>query len=257
MPPTTAPPPSPPDFILGLDLGKSSDFTALAVVQRTVAPDPENPVRTLRSYAVRHLIRWPLKTSYHTIVAEVAALTKTDPINRPHWPLLAVDQTGVGIAVVEMVRKAGMPARLYPISITSGSAVTPGDDSSLHVPKKELVGVMQMLLQSRRLVFSPLPERDLLVRELDHFKVKITPTGGESFEAWRERDHDDLVLAVALACWLGQWMPDFEAPSSIPNPAQFRVGTARLDPYQNRGGAARLDPYQNRRPGGIPDNPYR
>ncbi|HVS39959.1 MAG TPA: hypothetical protein VMS17_30655 [Gemmataceae bacterium] len=26
----------------------------------------------------------------------------------------------------------------------------------------------------------------------------------ETFEDWREREHDDLVLSVALACWYGQ-----------------------------------------------------
>jgi hypothetical protein len=180
-------------------------------------------------------------------VAEVATLAGTSPIDRPHWPLLAVDQTGVGAAVVEMVRRAGVPARLYPLCITSGGAVTPAEDSSLHVPKRELVGVLQLLLQSRRLVFSPVPQRDLLVRELENFKDKNPPASGESVESWREREHDDLVLAVALACWLGERTPDFEAPSSIPNPDHYRVGPARLDPYQNRGGATRLDPYRNRR----------
>ena len=29
-------------------------------------------------------------------------------------------------------------------------------------------------------------------------------SGNETFESWRERDHDDLVLAVALAAWLGE-----------------------------------------------------
>jgi hypothetical protein len=37
------------------------------------------------------------------------------------------------------------------------------------------------------------------------FRIKMNvATGHESFGAWRERDHDDLVLAVALACWLGE-----------------------------------------------------
>jgi hypothetical protein len=31
--------------------------------------------------------------------------------------------------------------------------------------------------------------------------VKITPSGNEQYGAWREGEHDDLVLAVALACW--------------------------------------------------------
>jgi hypothetical protein len=42
------------------------------------------------------------------------------------------------------------------------------------------------------------------VKELESFRVKITASAHETFEAWRERDHDDLVLAVALAAWVGQ-----------------------------------------------------
>jgi hypothetical protein len=30
---------------------------------------------------------------------------------------------------------------------------------------------------------------------------KITDTAYLIFEAWRERDHDDIVLAVGMACW--------------------------------------------------------
>src|SRR5262249_20623470 len=44
----------------------------------------------------------------------------------------------------------------------------------------------------------------ILAKEMQAFRVKITTTGNETFEAWRERDHDDLVLAVALAAWLGE-----------------------------------------------------
>jgi hypothetical protein len=32
-------------------------------------------------------------------------------------------------------------------------------------------------------------------------RVKITASGNEQYGAWREGEHDDLVLAVALACW--------------------------------------------------------
>ena len=38
-----------------------------------------------------------------------------------------------------------------------------------------------------------------------NFRQKIDPaTAHDSYSAWRERDHDDLVLALALACWLGE-----------------------------------------------------
>jgi hypothetical protein len=99
--------------------------------------------------------------------------------------------------------------------------VTPSDDGSLHVPKKELVGVLQLLRQGRRLKIARLPERDLLVRGLGNFNVKITTAGNETFEAWRERDHDDLVLAVALACWLGESSAPLVAPTPIADPPRY------------------------------------
>jgi hypothetical protein len=50
------------------------------------------------------------------------------------------------------------------------------------------------------------PETKILVRELGTFSVKITSAANETFESWRERDHDDLVLAVALAAWGAEYM---------------------------------------------------
>ena len=74
-----------------------------------------------------------------------------------------------------------------------------------HLPKKELVSVMQILLQSRRLqVARQLPMATVLVKELETFRVKVTTSANETFESWRERDHDDLVLAVAMAAWVGE-----------------------------------------------------
>jgi len=36
--------------------------------------------------------------------------------------------------------------------------------------------------------------------------VKIDPrTAHDSYSHWREGDHDDLVLATALACWFREW----------------------------------------------------
>jgi hypothetical protein len=43
---------------------------------------------------------------------------------------------------------------------------------------------------------------DVLINELQNFQVKVNlATGHDSYEAWREEAHDDLVLAVSLACW--------------------------------------------------------
>ena len=45
------------EFTIGLDLGKSQDYSALCIVQRTAPPQGE------ATYSVRHLHRWPLGTS--------------------------------------------------------------------------------------------------------------------------------------------------------------------------------------------------
>ena len=69
------------------------------------------------------------------------------------------------------------------------------------MPKVELVSCLQILLQGRRLrVARNLPEAQVLARELQNFRVKVTLAATDA-GVWRENKHDDLVLAVALACW--------------------------------------------------------
>jgi hypothetical protein len=207
-------------YVVGLDLGQAQDYTALAVLERSRWV-PESPVTygamgrvetiacsaTLfppaseRRYAVRHLERFPLGTSYPEIVDRVVALFARTPLTNS---TLAVDETGVGRAVVDLLRKARPRCTLRPITITAGNAVTP-DGAGWHVPKKELVGNLQVLLQSRRLqVAKNLTDAYVLIQELEAFRVKITTSAHEIFEAWRERDKDDLVLAVAMAAWVGE-----------------------------------------------------
>jgi hypothetical protein len=115
----------------------------------------------------------------------------------------------VGRAVYDELRRAGLPvSRLVPVTITAGAGLgtRPEGGHGWNVPKRTLASVLQAVLGTRRLKVAPsLPLASVLTRELETFSVKINlATGAESFEAWRERDHDDLVLAVALACWCGE-----------------------------------------------------
>jgi hypothetical protein len=106
-----------------------------------------------------------------------------------------------------MLRRAKIPASIRPITITGDTKVTL--DRGWHVPKKDLVGLLQVLLQSRRIKAAPtLPAAPTLVQELLNFQVKITPAANETFGAWREGVHDDLVLAVAIAAWEGEHCRD-------------------------------------------------
>jgi len=51
---------------------------------------------------------------------------------------------------------------------------------------------------------STLPEAHTLLKEMTNFRVKISQAGHDSYGAWREGTHDDLLLAVALACWAAE-----------------------------------------------------
>jgi hypothetical protein len=79
-------------YLAGLDLGQTSDYTALAILERT---RPKNgPNSKQKFFAVRHLERFPLGTSYTTICDRVVDLFDEPPLANG---TLAIDQTGVGL----------------------------------------------------------------------------------------------------------------------------------------------------------------
>lgn len=61
----------------------------------------------------------------------------------------------------------------------------------------------------------------MLINELLSFKVKITPNAHDTYGTWREGVHDDLVLAVALAYWIGE--NPTESPTIITLPIEEGV----------------------------------
>jgi hypothetical protein len=203
------------EFVSGLDLAQAADFTALAILEKI----GETPA----AYQVRHLERFPLGTSYVEIVERVDDIFRRNELADT---TLAVDQTGVGRAVLDMITQRGVRAAITPVTITAGHKATKAEDG-WHVPKKDLVSVLQVALQSGRLkIASGLRHAKLLTKELATFRVKITAAANETFEAWREGDHDDLVLAVGLAVWAGERF--FTGPWIV-DPEALRAGRSIVD----------------------------
>jgi len=59
-----------------------------------------------------------------------------------------------------------------------------------------------VLLQEQGLqIAGKLPYSTALVKEMSEMRVRVSPAGNEQYGAWREGQHDDMVFAVALACW--------------------------------------------------------
>jgi hypothetical protein len=103
------------------------------------------------------------------------------------------------------------------VQITDGTAES-REGLSCSVPKLILISRVQALLHQGQLkIKRSLPEAKVLVRELQDFRVEYTATGNLTFNA-RSGRHDDLVLALAIACWRAhgggtsyQWLVDFVA----------------------------------------------
>ena len=180
-------------FTAAADLGQVSDYSAVAVIERVATQQAGET-----AYHIRHLERLPLGMPYTQQVERLSEL-----MSRIEGAPLVVDRTGIGAAVIDMLRAAKLAP--VPVTITAGSVVT-RDEYGFKVPKRDLVAVTQVLLENGRLkIAADLEHAQLLIDELLSFKVNISASGrdtyGNDVGLWREAPNDDLVLAVALACW--------------------------------------------------------
>jgi hypothetical protein len=236
-----APSSEPPDYICGLDLGKTQDPSALAVGERRRLADPAQAGRLESHYAVRFLKRWPLQTPYPEIVRDVADLLERPPLRSTagQRPVLALDRSGVGAPVADMFRETGVNATTWPVVITGGQGANWASDGSAHVSKVALVSAMLRVFHSGRLKVANLPERDLLDKELAAFRERLTDSAAQTFGG--AGAHDDLVIAVGLLVWSGENCPAFEPASSAPAPRPRRGGLPRwLRPHERPSGLERL-----------------
>ena len=196
-------------FTVGLDLGQSADYTALSVMQ--TVKEAAGVGKFATSLHLRHLERYPLRTPYPEIAEKVAALMRDphlspeeiDPSRRRVFrkaPELVVDNTGVGVAVTDLLAKLGL--KFVRVTITGGDNVGYAG-RAMRVPKRDLVSALEVPFHTGTLkVAEGLELWPVLKGELLTFRRKINlKTAHDSYEHWRETDHDDLVLATALACW--------------------------------------------------------
>ncbi len=192
-------------------MGQAADYTALAVVQSIKEHSPDKG-RIETHLQLRHLERYELGTPYPEIADKVVTLMRDerlspneyDPSRRRIFrsePQLIVDDTGVGRAVADFLRARGL--KFKAVTITGGDEVNAVGGGRYRVPKRDLVGALEVPFHTGTLkVAEGLELWPALKNELLNFRRKIDlKTAHDSYEHWRESDHDDLVLACALACW--------------------------------------------------------
>lgn len=225
--------------LIGVDLGRQNDFAAPVIfedelVQKPVTVMPiDTPARYIdvpsllvRRYNLVDMAQWR-GVSYPQIAKRISDIVKSPLISRDY--ILAVDATGVGQAVIDLLRDDW---GLFPIGITftSGKAVTQSV-FGYNVPKRDLVVNLQVLYQTERIRIAEELELGLQYKEqLRHFTSTVDrKTGHESYDADLEAIHDDLPMASAIILWYAEQIlaHELELPASAPgtqkpfNPATF------------------------------------
>ncbi len=192
-------------YFVGVDLGQAKDPSA--VVERAELAGEWDAVswayRKEIELRLRRLDRLPLGMKYPEVEEWVTQAVGT--VARLGECELVVDATGVGRPVVDHLLADG---RLYAERCKMRAVMVTGGQSERseggfdYVPKRDLMAVLQTLFEFGELkIAKTLRHAAALKKEMADMRVKVTPAGHEQFGAWRQGEHDDMVFAVALACW--------------------------------------------------------
>jgi len=208
------------EYILTADIAKKRDFFALMLFHDNAQLIPGNQT-LVTSDRVIHYYDIELIEKYQGLgyeeMADRTATLMQNPKLRMNTDLI-VDGTGVGDAVVELMRKRG----LYPMPIIFSGGEKPNihyaqfgqvfkNNTSLYearvvesisVPKKDLVDAGKVMIQQGRVRVAPGRWNEDFKTQLYKFKGKVNEnTGNRKFEAETEQDHDDLVVVFLLGAW--------------------------------------------------------
>ena len=212
------------EFICTVDLAKKRDYTTIQIYRDT--PEVRHyPVESGRS---PQIINW-MDLTYQARMQGVRyteqskmireLLKRTNLLNNTQ---LIVDGTGVGEAVVDIMREDGLMP--LPIISTGGTSVNPvyadfgkvfgGTPGQLRgaqvlkemtVPKEDMVHAAMVVLEQGRLrTAANLQHADELRRQMNHFQGKFNDKSGRR-RAENDSDdiHDDFVITFMMAAW---WM---------------------------------------------------
>ncbi|MGY8681193.1 hypothetical protein Q2941_25845 [Bradyrhizobium sp. UFLA05-153] len=193
-------------WVVGVDLGKSVDSTAIAIMHHTIKGTGEwtadHKTRTRREKSVQrfdllHLQRLPLGMNYVAQANAINEVMQREPLKSAKAKLV-IDQSGVGAGVVDLMEANGL--RLIRLQITAGSEQT-HEGRLYRVAKTILISKMEAAMHSKELhVAAALTEAESLRDELRDFQRHVTASGANTWSA-RAGKHDDIVLAVSYGIW--------------------------------------------------------
>ena len=175
-----------------MDLGQRRDHSAIAVVEYRHDQEERRVVSVERV---------PLGTPYPQVVERVRETV--DFVKQRGSCMLTVDATGVGAPVVEMLNTGPLRMGAWAVTITGGeNAKASNANGRWNVPKRDLIARVQVLLERGQLrIAKGLATAESLRRECQDMRMEVSAAGRTRMGAEGAGQHDDLVIAMALACW--------------------------------------------------------
>jgi hypothetical protein len=200
-------PPAPetrgPVFLVGLSVGQGAQPTGVAVLEQ------RKPRSGPATYACRHLRRWLFPgTAYPVLVAHLKAILGAPRLGDPALIFEAGSSTN---AVLAILRENRLPVKTHAVEIRS-SATDDKSNGSWKVAKATVIETTRKVIQGKRLIFddrmpqavmATTPPAQTIYHALETYPYNEASMANEAF-ACRDGEYDDLVLAVALACWYGE-----------------------------------------------------
>lgn len=208
-------------YIVSCDVAQKSDYFAVQIYRDTPTLElgdsrANERDRVLHKWDLVHQDQWQGIT-YIEMADRLVKLTNQRKLENNHD--LLIDGTGVGVAVVDLIRDRGL--RPIPIVATAGGQARPvymeaeslfGWGQKLvglktikewHVPKVELVQAGQVAMEQRILRVAPnINYAKELEDQLMGFKGRFNDrTLYTKYNAETDKLHDDLITCFLMAMW--------------------------------------------------------
>lgn len=148
-------------YVMGVDLGKSHDYTVISVYDRS---------NNFQVYQDRfNQLEWPYQK------AKIAAIS-----SKYNNALVILDTTGLGAPIFDDLSRAGVPVQAFGFT---------------NATKKQIIEKLSIYIEQKYLRIIPLVDT---LNEFDSYEYEYTKSGLVSYNA-RPGTHDDIVIAHALA----------------------------------------------------------
>ena len=150
---------------------------------------------------LRWLRRFDRGTAYPEQIEAIAAEVRCEPLRGR--TAMIIDAMGVGDMGVDYARRLGLSP--MPVKVI-GEGRPHSEARYYYLPKRDMVQRISGTRAEKRLNLDlDHPLLPVLRKEVENFRIKFTNVGHDTYGAWRENEHDDLVFALGLACWWTQF----------------------------------------------------